>query len=159
MRKLLLSSVICSAATVLAEVPKTCITDTSEDFTGVARGTTVEVNDAVADTADPTTRFFGLRSCTENESGRMVSIQFFLRKDGQAELEAMPQVGPTLPDDLVTCVRRKLERDDYYIDKVTIWESAGGVDAFEFKVGALSERFGTPLRGSTKSEVRFTRDS
>ena len=144
------------AATTIAEVPIQCITDTNEEFAGVTRGNTVEVNDSVADIADPSTRFFGIRSCVDKESGRMVSIQFYLRKDGESELLAMPQVGPTLPEELITCVRRKLEQEDYHIDKVTIYESPGGVDAFKFSVGQLSETFGTPTEESIETVVNFT---
>ena len=73
----------------------------------------------------------------------MVSIQFFLREEGKKDLVEMPQVGPVLPAELITCVRRKLENPNYFVDEVTIYEGPGGVDAFKFHVGSLSEVFGT----------------
>lgn len=99
-----------------ASVPVKCIVATDEEFFGVTRGNEVEVNEDAALVADPTTRFFGVRSCVDKITGRMVSIQFFLRKDGVAELLEMPQVGPTLPDDLISCVRRKLENEEFHIN-------------------------------------------
>ena len=71
----------------------------------------------------------------------------------------MPQVGPDMPDELVNCVRRKLERDNYYIDKVTVYESDQGVDAFEFHVGDLYEMFGKPTEQSVSRVVSFSEDS
>mmetsp|Transcript_22063 Transcript_22063/g.27115 ORF Transcript_22063/g.27115 Transcript_22063/m.27115 type:complete len:128 (-) Transcript_22063:628-1011(-) len=89
----------------------------------------------------------------------MVSIQFFLRKEGSAELFAMPQVGPSMPPELITCKRRKLERDHYYVDSVVVYESKYGVDAFKFNVGDLHETFGEPSEDSVAKEVRFDQDS
>lgn len=41
----------------------------------------------------------------------------------------MERVGPAMAEDSVICVRKKLEFGYYYVDKVTVYESAIGVDA------------------------------
>jgi len=70
---------------------------------------------------------------------------------------ALPQLGPTIADEFVTCVRRKLERDNYYVDKVSIFESPIGVDALRFHVGNLFEDFGKPTLQSTETVVYFSK--
>ena len=39
---------------------------------------------------------------------RLISVQFYLKDEGSDELKEMPQLGPTIASDLVTCKRRKL---------------------------------------------------
>ena len=74
----------------------------------------------------------------EKSTDRLVSIQFYLKHDPDDEDEApqaMPQVGPTLPDELVSCRKQKLAYNHYYVDRVTIYQSSLGIDAMEFHVG------------------------
>jgi len=44
----------------------------------------------VAEAADSTTKFFGVKACSDKVTNRLVNLRFFLRKDGQAKLIAMP---------------------------------------------------------------------
>ena len=59
----------------------------------------------VAKYATENTYFFGLKVCTEIESGRLTSVQFYLKTEGSDELKEMPRVGPELPDTVVSCRR------------------------------------------------------
>ena len=71
----------------------------------------------------------------------------------------MPQVGPTLPDELATCRRQKLAQLDFWIDKVTVFKSALGIDAMEFHVGDFDKTYGTPQPGATTKIYYFTSEN
>ena len=71
----------------------------------------------------------------------------------------METVGPILADDVLICVRKKLEFAEYYVDKVTIYETEIGVEAMKFSVGEYFETFGTPVEGATETELNFTSES
>ena len=73
-------------------------------------------------TSTAKTRFFGIRYCTENVSGRITSIQFWLKDEDSEELRAMEQMGPTYPEpEVVTCKRRKLKIPNFYVDTVILY--------------------------------------
>ena len=71
----------------------------------------------------------------------------------------MPQLGPTLTADLVDCKRIRLERDDYFVDKVTVYETNVGIEALKFNVGPLFETFGKPTADSTETVITFTEEN
>ena len=49
-----------------------------------------------------------------------------------AELIETQQLGPTIDESLVECKRRKLQFDNYFVDKVTVYETEIGVEAMRF---------------------------
>ena len=49
-------------------------------------------------------------------AGRLVSVQFYLKNDRTDELIEMDAVGPTLDENAVICVRKKLEFGHYFVD-------------------------------------------
>ena len=53
---------------------------------------------------------------TTEEKGRLVSVQLYLKNDKTDELIAMDPVGPTLDEDAVICVKKKLEFGHYFVD-------------------------------------------
>ena len=55
--------------------------DPNAETNPFARGTDVTTEGVTANNIDEDSQFFGLRVCTENSSGRMVSIQFYLKHD------------------------------------------------------------------------------
>ena len=140
---------------VVGNVPDKCIVPVGKPI-GDQKGEEANISDAVGAIAKPSTRFFGLRACTDKTSGILVYVQFYLKSDESEELEEMPAVGPVLSEDLLDCKRRKLEQTDFMIDTVNIYSSASGIDAIRFNVGTLGETFGTPSEDSTITTLTFT---
>ena len=123
---------------------------------------------ATADVVNADTHFFGLRACSEKlivdgeeVSGKLVSVQFYLRDDKapEGELIEMETVGPLMDLETMICPRRKLEDTEMYVDKVTVYESDLGLEAMKFHVGEKFELFGTPVEGATETVIEFTTDS
>lgn len=91
-------------------VPTKCLKPAIETVTGVERGEQVSIDDVVSEVADNDTHFFGLQACSElvwvddednpgqkkKVTGRLVSVQFYLKNDKTGELIPMDTVGPTL---------------------------------------------------------------
>lgn len=73
-----------------------------------------------------------------------------MRTSGNDIIYEMPQVGPTLPDNVVHCTTKKLEIPNKHIDSVTIYATESGVYAMRFSVGNYGETFGTAPVGATK---------
>ena len=92
------------------------------------------------------------------EKGRLISVQFYLKNDKTDELTAMDTVGPTLGEDAVICVRRKLEFGHYFVDQVIIYETEIGVEAMKFHVEDQYETFGVPSEGATETVLSFTNE-
>ena len=121
--------------------------------------------------ADGDTHFFGIRACSEKTladdpdnpgekievTGRLISVQFYLKNDKTDELIEMDAVGPTYEDESsVICVRKKLEFGHYFVDKVIVYETEIGVEALKFHVENRYETFGTPTEGAIETEMTFT---
>ena len=159
LRVLAITSVASSLAGLgSAVIPEKCIVPASAKPTGNTRGEPVNIAPAVQEIGTSGTHFFGLKTCTSISSGKLTSIQFLLRTTGSEELYKMPQVGPELPKDLVECKFKKLEIPNYYIDKVTIYETETGVEAMRFAVGNLGETFGVVPEGATETVMNFTEE-
>ena len=150
-----------------ASVPTKCLTPVEVESQGVKRGDSVSIDDVVAEIADADTHFFGLQACSEKKivdgeeiAGRLISVQFYLKDEKRPDdLIEMETVGPVFPEGTLKCVRKKLEFADYFVDKVTIYETEIGVEAMKFTVGEFSETFGTPIEGAKETEVLFTTES
>ena len=95
-------------------------------------------------------------------AGRLITVQFYLKHDEDTEassdtLYKLDKIGPDVDEDAVICVRRKLEFNSFYVDKVTIYETDIGVEAMLFAVGDLSETFGRmPEEPYTATDLYFT---
>lgn len=150
-----------------ASVPTKCLTPVTVETQGVKRGNSVSIDDVVAEIADADTHFFGLRACSQKAivdgdeiAGRLISVQFYLKDDKRPDdLIEMEIVGPIMPEETLICVRKKLEFADYFVDKVTIYETDIGIEAMKFSVGEFSETFGTPIEGAEETEILFTTES
>lgn len=158
LRILAITSVAALANLGSAVIPEKCIVPTSAEPAGITRGEPVNIAPAVQEIGTSGTHFFGLKTCTSISSGKLTSIQFLLRTTGSDELYKMPQVGPELPKDLVECKYKKLEIANYYIDRVTIYETEAGVEAMRFAVGDLGETFGVVPEGATETVMNFTEE-
>ena len=127
--RLTLATIATMAELCRADVPVSCIKPQLSTTTGVERGEEVSLDEDVSQLADKDTHFFGLRACSEKvtvvneetgetteEKGRLVSVQLYLKNDKTDELIAMDPVGPTLDEDAVICVKKKLEFGHYFVD-------------------------------------------
>ena len=115
-------------------------------------------DDFVAENATSNTTFFGFGWCEDNLTGRITSIQLYIVEKGSSDFIPLPQVGPTLPEDVVTCSREKLKVEGSYIEKATIYESEFGFEAIEFQVGDKVRLFGTPTEDAKKTVTEFGED-
>ena len=90
-------------------VPTQCIQSTNQEIiTAVPEGQLATINESVSNASNVTSQFYGLRTCMDKVTDRLISVQFYLKDEGSDELKEMPQLGPTIASDLVTCKRRKL---------------------------------------------------
>ena len=73
-----------------ATVPANCVKSQTPSPDGVYADEIVSINEEVISTSTSETRFFGIRFCTDNVSGRITSLQFFLKDEGSDDLRQMP---------------------------------------------------------------------
>ena len=148
---------------VHAQIPAECLT-TAVPEGDDQRGEAVSIDQSVAEVATPTTQFFGLEVCEETSSGRMVNLTFYLRDDADPDnLIEMPTIGPEVDPTLVTCARKRLQFDNYYVERVIIYETAIGIEAMRFEVPykdtVIGETFGTPSADATEVVYNFSEET
>ena len=155
----------CVAGLAYGQVPDQCLKKAGPDtvVTVTPNGQLKSIDESVSSESNATSEFFGLRSCMDKVTDRLVSVQFYLKDDGSEDLKEMPQIGPTLDEDLVNCKRRKLEFDDYFVQKVVVYQSDIGVEAMRFDIPykntIINETFGTPSADAKEIEFDFTETS
>lgn len=156
-----LFSLLC--ALISAQVPEKCIVPAGGPIGQTTEGSIISASDTeVLSKSDGTAHFFGLEACTDLSTGRLVTVQFYLKNDGNETLFKGPLVGPSINKANFKCEKKKLERLNMTVNKIEIYSTTKGIEAMKFFVSPLSETFGKipdiKEPGYNVTSIEFTKD-